>query len=138
MKRVFEKNDRYFKIARLALVIFCGIYQVCCLVIAIVMMCIEQIAAGVTLLLSSIFGFAMIFIIYAVIISFYADIKFIRNKLYNLESENVELVGGLNEKEPKKTRKNNTKIDYKKILELNELLKAGAIYIKFKISLPLK
>ncbi len=125
MKQLFDKNDRYFKIAKLTWTVALLVYQGCIIVVSIIMMCLDQIANGIALLLTSIFMSGISFITFAAIISFYADVKFIRNKLYNIENENADLIW--DSANSKKWKKANPEDKYSHLLKLNDLLKVGAI-----------
>ena len=91
-KDLFNKSDKYFFKANLIFIIIATIYLAILLVTVLILMINENFVGGIISLATGALGIVVAFFVFKLILSMLADIKYIRNKLYNLEeSENEKI-----------------------------------------------
>ena len=99
-KDLFNKSDKYFFKANLIFIIIATIYLAILLVTVLILMINENFVGGIISLATGALSIVVAFFVFKLILSMLADIKYIRNKLYNLEesenekiSDNVDRIG---------------------------------------------
>lgn len=87
----FKKSDKYFFKANLIFIIVMAVYAVVICISAIIMMVYDNPVGGIISLATGAVTIVIAFVVFKLFMSMLADIKFIRNKLYDLESENDKI-----------------------------------------------
>ena len=82
----FKKSDKFFFKANLIFIIVMAVYAVVICISAIIMMVYDNPVGAIISLATG-----AVTILFKLFMSMLADIKFIRNKLYDLESENDKI-----------------------------------------------
>lgn len=90
MKKIFQSNDKYLKIVDVFIKVLCIVLAVLLLVAAIlcfVLLGQDGISLGINCLISELY-IVIGYILWKVIMSLFIDVKYIRNKIYNMEELN--------------------------------------------------
>lgn len=87
----FKKSDKFFFKANLIFIIVMAVYAVVICISAIIMMVYDNPVGGIISLATGAVTIVIAFVVFKLFTSMLADIKFIRNKLYDLESENDKI-----------------------------------------------
>ena len=126
---MFEKNDRFLLAADSITNILFVLFIVACIVAGIVLCVMELVVLGLCVLFLGSLLMGFMWLITRLLLSFFCDIKLIRNKLYNNKND------GLSDFiEDAERIKNETELKYKneievkdKLLQLKKLLDSGVI-----------
>lgn len=126
---MFEKNDRFLLAADSIANILFVLFIVACIVAGIVLCVMELVVLGLCVLFFGSLLMGFMWLITKLLLSFFCDIKLIRNKLYNNKND------GLSDFiEDAERIKNETELKYKneievkdKLLQLKKLLDSGVI-----------
>ena len=126
---MFEKNDRFLLAADSITNILFVLFIVACIVAGIVLCVMELVVLGLCVLFLGSLLMGFMWLITRLLLSFFCDIKLIRNKLYNNKND------GLSDFiEDAEQIKNETELKYKneievkdKLLQLKKLLDSGVI-----------
>ena len=94
----FKKSDKFFFKANLIFIIVMAVYAVVICISAIIMMVYDNPVGGIISLATGAVTIVIAFVVFKLFMSMLADIKFIRNKLYDLESENDKIGESLDKK----------------------------------------
>lgn len=86
---MFKKNDLILKIADVVLYAVAALTIIGCIVWGIIYMWLGYVAYGVIILIGGIIGGLLEWLFFKTIICCMCDIKFIRNKLYDLDNKNL-------------------------------------------------
>ncbi len=92
MKKLFQSNDKYLKIVDIFIKVLCIVLAVLLLVGSILCFALlgqDGISLGMSSLISELF-IVIGYILWKAIMSFFIDVKYIRNKIYNLDELNYE------------------------------------------------
>lgn len=87
----FKKSDKFFFKANLIFIIVMAVYAVVICISAIIMMVYDNPVGAIISLATGAVTIIIAFVVFKLFMSMLADIKFIRNKLYDLESENDKI-----------------------------------------------
>lgn len=87
----FKKSDKYFFKANLIFIIVMAVYAVILCVTAVILIASGNELSGIISLATGAITIVIAFVVFKLFMSMLADIKFIRNKLYDLESENDKI-----------------------------------------------
>lgn len=87
----FRKSDKYFFKANLIFIIIMAVYAVVICVSAVTMIGYGNPLGGIISLATGAVTIVIAFVLFKLFMSMLADIKYIRNKLYSLESENDKI-----------------------------------------------
>ncbi|MCM1194968.1 MAG: hypothetical protein NC099_01625 [Corallococcus sp.] len=92
MKKIFDKNDKYFKSMELIVLGVVAIVAICLFICFCFMMYNKKYLEGFLALTIGSFVIFVNFMFWKLIFSALKDLKFIRNKLYGLEESEAELI----------------------------------------------
>lgn len=91
MKEFFKKNDRYLHKAKLVLLIYTIVMAILIALLGICYCILDNVGGGIGLILGGAIGLPIFYFVMRLLLSYFIDIKLIRNKLYEKVSEgNIE------------------------------------------------
>lgn len=90
-KGSFDRSDKYYFKANLIFIIILAVYGVVMLATSIILIFGENPFTGFITLITGVVSIIVAFLVFKLFMSLLADIKYIRNKLYNLEGENDKI-----------------------------------------------
>ena len=88
---MFEVNDKFLRTVRVILNVWVWVGAIACIVCGIVLSAIEMIEVGLPILFVGPFACWLMWVFGRLYLSYLCDIKLIRNKLYGVGNENLDV-----------------------------------------------